>query len=88
MLSAVLFWPFWGWHFWSPFHGLGTLILLIVVFALIFGRRRYYYDHPWHWPPGGPAPSSSDARAILESRYARGEIQRDEYLQKKQDLGG
>ncbi len=30
----------------------------------------------------------SEALAILEGRYARGEIQRDEYLQKKQDLGG
>ena len=28
------------------------------------------------------------ALAILEGRYARGEIQRDEYLEKKKDLGG
>jgi len=26
--------------------------------------------------------------AILESRYARGEVQREEYLEKKADLGG
>lgn len=25
---------------------------------------------------------------VLEERYAKGEIQRDEYLQKKRDLGG
>ncbi len=25
---------------------------------------------------------------VLEERYARGEINRDEYLQKKRDLGG
>ena len=25
---------------------------------------------------------------ILEERYAKGEIDRDEYLKKKQDLGG
>jgi uncharacterized repeat protein (TIGR03803 family) len=36
----------------------------------------------------GSAPGRSEALAILEGRYARGEIQRDEYLQKKQDLGG
>jgi putative membrane protein len=79
MLHAILFWPFW-----SPFHGLFSLIFVIAILALIFGRRRYYYDHPWHWTGG----SRSDALAILEGRYARGEIQREEYLQKKHDLGG
>jgi putative membrane protein len=78
MLHALLFWPF---FFWWPLHGLFSLIAIVVVLSLIFGRRRYYYYPPWH---GSPA----DARAILEQRYARGEIQREEYLQKKQDLGG
>jgi len=88
MLHALFFWP---WFFWSPFHGLGGLVIAIVVLGLIFGRRRYYYwhpyDHPAHWPAGGTG-SRAEALSILEQRYARGEIQRDEYLQKKQDLGG
>jgi len=78
MVHALLFWPF---FFWWPLHGLFSLIVIIVVLSLIFGRRRYYYYPPSH--DGRP-----DARAILEERYARGEIQREEYLQKKQDLGG
>jgi putative membrane protein len=77
MLHAVLFWPFF--FFW-PFHGLLSLLVIIVVLGLIFGRGRHYY-----YPP--PSDSRS-ARAILEERYARGEIQREEYLQKRQDLGG
>lgn len=35
--------------------------------------------------PGNPI--KSDARATLEQRYARGEIEREEYLKKREDLG-
>jgi putative membrane protein len=76
-------WLIWPLLFWGPFHGLLSLLAVILVFSLIFRHRRYYYyGHPW-WGRG-----RSDALDVLESRYARGEIQRDEYLQKKHDLGG
>ncbi len=59
MLHALLFWPFAFWMF-GPFHGLFSLLVLILVFGLIFGRRRYYYGyHPYWWHSGG---SRSDAR--------------------------
>ncbi|HEY4112507.1 MAG TPA: SHOCT domain-containing protein [Rhizomicrobium sp.] len=77
------FWPFWI-FFW-PFHGLLTLLFIVFIVWLIFGRRHYYY---YGHPGWGTARSRSEALDILEGRYARGEIQRDEYLQKKQDLGG
>jgi putative membrane protein len=35
---------------------------------------------------GGPR--RSPGLDVLEERYARGEINRDEYLQKKRDMGG
>jgi putative membrane protein len=38
-------------------------------------------------PPGGPA-APSPARAELDLRYARGELDRDEYLQRRADLEG
>jgi putative membrane protein len=81
MLHAFLFWPF----FWFPFHGLITLIVIVLILSLIFGRRHHYY---YAAPPPPPTASTnrSDALSILEGRYARGEIQREEYLQKKQDL--
>ena len=87
MLHALLFWPFAFWFF-GPFHGLFSLLILILIFGAIFGRRRYYYGyHPWWWHAAPPPGSRSEARAILEERYAKGEIQREEYLQKRQDLG-
>ena len=74
------FWPFW---FFFPFHGLLTLLLVIVVVVLLVRHRPVPFAYPT-----GTSPSRSEALAILESRYARGEIQREEYLEKKVDLGG
>ena len=83
MMHSFLFWPF---FFWFPFHGLITLIAIVLILSLIFGRRHhYYYGPPGSWNQTGT--KGSDALSILEGRYARGEIQREEYLQKKQDLG-
>ena len=83
------FWPFW--FFW-PFHGLLTLLLIVVLAIVLFRHRPAHYPYPAGPYPAGappvPAPSRSEALAILEARYAKGEIQRDEYLQKKTDLGG
>ena len=82
------FWPFW--FFW-PFHGLLTLVLVIVLLVVLFRHHPAPYPYPaGRAPPPAPGtpPTRSEALAILEARYARGEIQRDEYLQKKADLGG
>jgi putative membrane protein len=53
---------------------------IVVVFLLIaaFSRGGRY--------PAGRLWRGSPALDILEARYARGEIGRDEYLQKKNDL--
>ena len=84
MFHGMWFWPFW---IFAPLHGLFTLLLIILIASLIVRRRHYYYGHPYGWGYG-PPPNRSEALAILEGRYARGEIQREEYLQKKADLGG
>lgn len=75
--------PWWGW--WFPFHGLMSLLFTIAIVVLLvslFRRRHPYPDY------SGAQYSRSQALQILEERYARGEIQREEYLQKKQDLRG
>jgi len=90
MFHDAFIWPFF-FLFW-PFHGLFTLLIVVLIVSAIFRRRHYYYyGQPSGWWGSGsaPAPSSrKEALDILEARYARGEIQREEYLQKKQDLGG
>jgi putative membrane protein len=68
--------------------GLLFMLLLAVLFVglivwvavtLNAGRR----------PRGMPSPGSSSkaaARAILDERYARGEVDRDDYLRRRTDL--
>jgi putative membrane protein len=84
-------WTGWGW-------GLGALVglgaILVVLFLVLKAIQAtpsrppaapYAYGvPPYGMPPGGPAPS--DPRAILDARYARGEITRDEYLRMRSDL--
>lgn len=68
---------------------LAVLVLIIVgIIFLVRGLTRHDYYQPG--PPQGPppGPSSRGALQVLEERYARGEIQREEFLQRKQDLLG
>src|SRR6202012_5163444 len=46
MLHALFFWPF---FFFAPLHGLFGLFIIVMIVALVFGRRRYYYGyaHPY-----------------------------------------
>ena len=62
--------------------GLAALAMLFVAFALA--------NTPGSRAPGLPtaAPTALDARAILDARYAKGEISRDEYLRMRADLLG
>jgi putative membrane protein len=74
-----------GWHFWWMFPLM--MLCMIVIFAVIFFLARGFYahgGHHWGRPPQmwGGDPSHS-ALQILNERYARGEIQKDEYTEKK-----
>jgi len=63
--------------------GMGLWWLLLVALVVAVGvlvLRRASSDNP-------SAPRET-ARDILDKRYARGEIDRDEYEQKKRDLAG
>jgi putative membrane protein len=85
----------WG-HDWGGGSGALMVIVMIAVVALIVvgvillvrGLSRHGHGQPG--APQGPPPGagSSGALQVLEERYARGEIQREEFLQRKQDLLG
>jgi putative membrane protein len=87
ILPGIFLWWLFG-------HGVGSIfsiIIMVWVISLIFHPwRRWGYYHPHYWRRGWDAPpsSSSSGLGILEERYAKGEIQREEYLQKKKDLDG
>ena len=74
-----------GWYWWMPFHGLLWLLMVAAVIVGVVVLIRYL----WHGGgPSGPAPGRSAALDQLDERYARGEIDRDEYLQRRRDITG
>lgn len=69
-------WHWLGWLSMAFFWLIPILLVLVAVKYLMGGRRSNALD-------GEKKP---DALAVLEERYARGEIDREEYLQKRDDL--
>ncbi len=81
--------------------GFGFLFFLLLIGLLILGLGRGFgglftghgYGHGGHHgphaytttPPAGN-PSPEDPKRLLQLRYARGEITREEYLQMLKDL--
>jgi putative membrane protein len=80
----------WHMHDWGMGWGGGMLLgplfgilLLALLIAAIFAIVR------WLAPGGGaPGPQARTARDVLDERYARGEIDREEYLRRRQDISG
>lgn len=67
----------WGW-----FAGSGMLLLWVLVVLGVFALAKWLF--------GGGTRPASDRRPLdlLEERYARGEIGREEFEQKRKDLTG
>lgn len=74
------------------FMGLVPLLVLGLIVWLVLEATRGHEDRPapTAWVPQPPRrdarPPRPDARALLDERYARGEIDRQEYLQRREDL--
>jgi putative membrane protein len=67
------------WVFWLLFRSLFWVLLIVFVVWMI--SRASGATPSWPRPP-----HRSNGLDILEQRYARGEIPREEYLQKKKDI--
>jgi len=88
-------WHMWhdgyGWHFWWMFPLCILFFLLVVGVILLLAQRLWGHGlHYWGPPPhmmnrqwGDP---SYSALQILNERFARGEIQKEEYTAKKADI--
>lgn len=74
-------WSGWGWG--MGFGGIFMILFWVVVILGVVALAK------WIFSPGGAAGPSSPARSaleILKERYARGEIDRDQYQQMRRDL--
>ncbi len=78
MMDDMMGGGMWSWFAWSV---LFLVVLAAVVVGSIFVVRRM-----WDRGPQGPG-SSSRALDILKERYARGEIDRDEFEERREHLG-
>ncbi len=66
-----------------------AVLALIVAGVILLVRGLARRDQVEPGPPQEPSGTSNrSALQVLEDRYARGEIQREEFLQRKQDLLG
>jgi putative membrane protein len=78
------------WHLWNEGHSwqfwwicpLMMLFMLVVFGGIFFFARRSLGEGPHHWGPPWRTTSHS-ALEILSERFARGEIQKEEYEEKK-----
>jgi len=67
--------------------GAGMLLWPLLIVGLIWFLINQR-DQSTQKSSSSPAVSERpDARALLDERYARGELNRDEYLMRREDLG-
>ena len=73
----------WGGLFWFPFVTVPVFWIGVIVAVVILLNRDRSHHH--HERPGRP---ESSALHLLEDRYARGEVNREEFLERRAVLLG
>jgi putative membrane protein len=81
-------WHMWGggygWHYWWWMPPLMMLFMLLVIAGVVYlFARRHHVAAPWQLPERMWAAPTHSAMQILNERFARGEIQKDEYEERK-----
>ncbi|HZK13916.1 MAG TPA: SHOCT domain-containing protein, partial [Desulfobaccales bacterium] len=77
---------YWQWHTWwifPMFMPIFWIVMIGLCLYFIFGRRRSSRT----WIPGQGF-GGETALDILKKRYAKGEINKDEFEQMKRDISG
>jgi len=80
-----------GWHGGFPLFGslFGIVLFAVFIGLLVWALMRLMnHDHTRHAPVGGPWQARDDALNAARMRYARGELDRDQYFQVVEDLTG
>lgn len=74
----------WGWGF-----GLLPMLMMVVFWAAVIVGIVVLIRWVWGQTTRAPSslPGAESALDILKKRYARGEINREEFEEKKRDLG-
>jgi len=78
-----------GWGYMHGFGGFGWLIMIVfwvLVITAIVIIVRWVTSSPARFQSGPYVNKENKAMTILDERYARGEIDREEYEQKRKDL--
>lgn len=76
----------WGWGA-MMFGGLGMLVFWgLVLGVVVWAVRGFAGLNPPHPPSGAASKSQPTALELLQARYARGEISREEYETIRRDL--
>ena len=79
----------WGFYPWGGLHMLFSLAALALLVAFIVSLFSHQHGGPHHREMGSEGDQRSGmGLAILEERYVRGEIDREEFMLKKRDLMG
>ncbi|QQD73028.1 SHOCT domain-containing protein [Acidithiobacillus ferrivorans] len=84
-------WPYMMGGFFNGYGWVGSafmilfwgLLCLLLIFGIVAGIVSLVRAFPGHGSRGGEKTTALD---VLHERYARGEIGRDEYLERRRDL--
>lgn len=77
---------YYGWDWFGG--GLFMFFFMLLFWALVIAGAVWFIRYVANGVSGGRAPGSKNALDILKERYAKGEIDKDEFEAKKKDIQG